>query len=355
MSPQEKKMAMTLGLRVGDWVEVRGWKDILVTLDDQGKLEGLPFMPEMLTCCGKQFRVVRRIDKTCDTIDKTGMRRMKNVVILEGVRCDGQYHGGCQAACMMFWKEAWLKVIPKPWANAVRPITLGHMAADSLDDSAASEFRTKLEKAALLDGALYEDQKFMCQVTELKKATSELAWWDFRQYWRDIRSGNVGVIIAVRGLLIMLFNWVQAWRGGCPFPYIPKSDRKRTPQQILNLRPGELVRVKSPDEIEETLDENHKNRGLWFDKEMLQYCGQIFRVRGRVNQLINERTGTMIKLSNECIILEDVVCRGQCHKFCPRFEYIYWREIWLDRVEAVVSRETVTGKSAVDSMIGAGL
>ena len=37
------------------------------------------------------------------------MRSMKNAVFLEGLRCDGSAHGGCQRGCLFFWKEAWLK------------------------------------------------------------------------------------------------------------------------------------------------------------------------------------------------------------------------------------------------------
>ena len=34
---------------------------------------------------------------------------MKDSVHLEGVRCDGSGHDGCEACCLIFWKEAWLK------------------------------------------------------------------------------------------------------------------------------------------------------------------------------------------------------------------------------------------------------
>src|SRR5215470_14683966 len=34
---------------------------------------------------------------------------MTNSVHLEGVRCDGSGHDGCQASCLIFWKESWLK------------------------------------------------------------------------------------------------------------------------------------------------------------------------------------------------------------------------------------------------------
>src|SRR5215510_3937117 len=98
-----------LGLRVGEVVEVRSLLEILATLDGSATLDGLPFMPEMAAFCGRRFRVVKRADHVCDTIDYTGLRRMKDAVYLTGIRCDGSEHGGCQAGCLIFWKEAWLK------------------------------------------------------------------------------------------------------------------------------------------------------------------------------------------------------------------------------------------------------
>ena len=65
---------------------------------------------------------------------------------------------------------------------------------------------------------------------------------------------------------------------------------------------------------------------------MSKYCGQTVRVRARVSKIINERTGAMIHLANECIVLEGVVCTGDYMQLCPRQIYDYWREIWLERV-----------------------
>jgi hypothetical protein len=75
---------------------------------------------------------------------------------------------------------------------------------------------------------------------------------------------------------------------------------------------------------------------LWFDREMFPYCGsgQSYRVRRRVEKIIDERTGRMIELKNECIALEGVVCSGDYvpgRFFCPRGYYPYWRECWLKR------------------------
>src|SRR6188768_1328491 len=95
----------------GDWVEVRSKEEILRTLDSKGRLDGLPFMPEMFEFCGKRFRVMKRAHKTCDTVNQTGGRRMASAVHLEGVRCNGEAHGNCHALCLIFWKEAWVKSV----------------------------------------------------------------------------------------------------------------------------------------------------------------------------------------------------------------------------------------------------
>ena len=54
----------------GELVEVRSREEILGTLDADGRLENLPFMPEMLPYCGRQFRVFKRAHKTCDFVNK---------------------------------------------------------------------------------------------------------------------------------------------------------------------------------------------------------------------------------------------------------------------------------------------
>src|SRR5512138_4010358 len=94
-------------LRVGDEVEVRSAREILETLDDTGSLGALPFMPEMLQYCGRRFVVSATADRICDTIDYAGTMRLPDAVLLADVRCDGAGHGGCEAECRVFWKEAW--------------------------------------------------------------------------------------------------------------------------------------------------------------------------------------------------------------------------------------------------------
>jgi hypothetical protein len=96
--------------------------------------------------------------------------------------------------------------------------------------------------------------------------------------------------------------------------------------------------VKSYRDILETLDTDHKNRGLWFDAEHVPYCGGIYRVRSRVSKFINEKSGKMVKLKTDAVILENIWCQARysnCRLFCPRSIYPWWREIWLERVPEI--------------------
>ena len=97
----------------GTLIRVKSAAEIAATLDDRGSLDGLPFMPEMLRFCGREFQVAARIEKTC--VEGCGVRRFarNDVVTLEGLRCDGSSHDGCAVSCAIFWKEAWLKPIWK--------------------------------------------------------------------------------------------------------------------------------------------------------------------------------------------------------------------------------------------------
>jgi hypothetical protein len=381
-------------LRAGELVEVRSEKEILATLDENGRLEMLPFMPEMLKYCGMKVRVFKRAHKTCDTIEKSGLRLMDNAVHLEGLRCDGKAHGGCQAGCLIFWKEAWLK--------RVGAAPLKESIGSKIDCPAGNGARLTQHRNSCTPERLFsatrvganpvtvEEEIFSCQATELRRATSYLSTRDVRQYLRDVTSGNIGLLDLGRGMLVLMFNTairtlhhiagvlarcltgrtapntapasvaIQAVSGGgrpsslvdvvihylrlaarrmldllVEYPHI-KGKLRKTPAASLHLQPGELVQVKSKKEIAQTLDIHSSNRGLGFNIEMLPYCGGQFRVLRRVEKIINEKTGKMMRLPNDCIVLDGVTCRAYYHKFCPRNIFPYWREIWLRRVDPIV-------------------
>ena len=70
----------------GDLVEVRSEPEIAATLDAFGRLDGLPFMPEMVGYCGRRYRIHRRADETC--VEGFGLRRMRGTVFLDDLRCE---------------------------------------------------------------------------------------------------------------------------------------------------------------------------------------------------------------------------------------------------------------------------
>lgn len=155
----------------------------------------------------------------------------------------------------------------------------------------------------------------------LRDVLVTLAWTVFR-FTRERLPGY--------RLQIRLFNALQRLRGGLPWEALAGS-RRPTPLATLGLAPGEMVTIRSVEEIRDTLDAGQKNRGLYFDQEMTPYCGGTYRVRGRVSRIIDEATGRMITIPGDCVILEGAVCTGRYHGRCPRAIYPFWREIWLRR------------------------
>ena len=323
-----------LNLRVGDWVEVKSADEILATLDEDQSVDGLPFMPEMLQYCGRRFRVYRSAHKTADTIGNFAIRSMANSVHLEELRCDGASHGGCQAGCLLFWKECWLKRVPE---SAVRPHS--DLANESAHGQGSRVVAETLSRGTTRSDESGRPERYRCQATEMLRATTEVRRrdrWNPLFYVRDLTSGNVSLLDFVRfGSLAMVNAFLLRWFGW-RYPRLRGLAGRQTPTANLNLRPGELVRVLPKDEIMRTLNDRLRNRGLWFDVEMVPYCDNgTYRVMRRVDRIIDERTGEMINLPTPCVILDGVTCAGNYsfqRMFSRRHEYAYFREIWLKRV-----------------------
>ena len=321
----------TKGLRVGDLVEVLSAEEIMATLDERGELENLPFMPEMLKFCGQRLTVHKVAHKLCDTINGSGLHRMDNAVHLTGSRCDGSSHGGCQTACLLYWKEAWLKRV-EPGAGAE------NLRTESRIDLPLLEINTRKEPGP--DG----EPRYSCQATELLRAAPVyLPARDLGQYVTDVQTGNVSALASLKAFLVVLFNRLQGaskrllprrlwFRDGLAWGFVAGRVIGPTPTAHLNLQPGEMVRIKTKEQIEATLNENMLNRGMGFEEEMARYCGRTARVQARVTKCLDEKSGKLLTMKNPCIILEDVVCAGVYNASCPRQFIPFWREIWLERV-----------------------
>jgi hypothetical protein len=297
----------------GQLVEVRSDAEILQTLDSNGTLNSLPFMPEMMNYCGKRFRISRRVVKTCVEVfaGNYDIREFaqNDVVFLEDLRCSGIAHDGCQRICMLFWKTAWLKHVEE---NQLMGIA---------KDDARGELRAKLKTLA-------GPGRYFCQSTELTKATCTVT--RSRRLLKclsDVCSGDVGPVKMFWLILVPILRKMT----GRKFEPVP-GPMKKTPVERLDLQAGEIVEVKSVEEIAQSLDRNSKNRGLLYDRGLGKFSGRRYLVRSRLEFMIMEYSGEM-KRPEATVILENLTCF--CNNVlggCPRQEVIYWREIWLKRV-----------------------
>jgi hypothetical protein len=302
-------------LRPGDDVRVKRVAEIRAMLDSSDTLDGLPFMPEMEPFCGRTFRVHRRVDKINDMRHKTGLRRMRDVVTLTGVRCCGSQHGGCQAECQILWKDSWLERLPAGHGLNTDPPASG-LGIESADTS---------RLGASGDG-------FVCQMTSLWEASLPMSQFDLRQDVRPLLSGNVGLGVYLLVLFTRLFNAVQELRGGVDFPAMPPAVAEHSAvPPIAALATGRTVRVCSREGIAATLV-NSRRKGLWFDRDMVRFCGQTGIIRKRVHRIIHEASGKMVNMKTPCAILEHVVATGEFLRLCPQHEYIFWHEGWLTDV-----------------------
>ena len=104
--------------------------------------------------------------------------------------------------------------------------------------------------------------------------------------------------------------------------------------QTEPLKAGDLVRVKSKDEIEATL--NHvgqlKRCGFMADA-MTPYCGTVQRVLKPMERFVDERD-LRVKKCKGLVLLERVMCEGTtAFGRCDRSCFLFWRQEWLEKIE----------------------
>jgi hypothetical protein len=110
-----------------------------------------------------------------------------------------------------------------------------------------------------------------------------------------------------------------------------ESSAERAPAR---LKSGDMVSVRSLEEIKSTLDKDGRyDGGIVFIDEMAQYCGKTYRVLKRINKIFDSDEWCM-KMSHEIVILEGVFCHGygpheECDRTCPFF----WKDAWLEKVK----------------------
>ncbi|HWU50860.1 MAG TPA: hypothetical protein VN042_13340 [Asticcacaulis sp.] len=296
-------------LRSGQRVRVRNAVEILATLDADGRLEGLPFMPEMVAQIGAIKTIRSRAGRAC--VEGEGLRGMNNAVFLDEARCDGGHHEGCQRGCDVFWKTAWLSIDLTP----------------TLVDAAERAARLRLLHLATRRG-----DRYLCQSTALSVATYPLSQMHTGALLREAVQGDMSLVQLLRLARRALINKTRRLFGLPELDLIVGEPGKKS-RGALDLKPGDWVRVRDAEAIRATLDPSSRNLGLSFEPEMALAIGQVRQVDQVVTRIVHEITGKMIGLTRT-VTLKGLVCEGVCAKHCPRANPLFWREAWLERVAA---------------------
>ncbi len=103
-------------LRAGDRVRVRSADAIRGTLDEAGARRGCSFGIGMYQFCGREYRVAKVVERFFDEA-RWRMLKARNLVLLEGVHCDGSSTPdtlGCDRMCFYFWRTEWLQKLDGP-------------------------------------------------------------------------------------------------------------------------------------------------------------------------------------------------------------------------------------------------
>lgn len=110
-------------LRDGDTVEVLTYDEIAATLDAGGRCDGLFFMSEMKTFCGRAMVIKKRVRMLFDERTHRMLRVKKNRYLLEGAMCHGTHAfemEGCDRCCYFFWTDRWFRTPSQTGSTTVQ-------------------------------------------------------------------------------------------------------------------------------------------------------------------------------------------------------------------------------------------
>lgn len=105
-----------------------------------------------------------------------------------------------------------------------------------------------------------------------------------------------------------------------------------TPRKSSGLKAGDLVRIRSSEEIEKTLDPRGELHGCLYMSEMWAYCGTIQRVLKPVVRYLDE-SDYKVRECSGVVILKGVMCQGSEYpEGCDCSCFFFWREEWLGKI-----------------------
>ena len=106
--PCTRTPSVALGLRPGERVRVKPWRQIRATLDRHGWNRGMEFSREMRAYCGRELRVLGRVERLLRDQARR-MAELRDTVILDGAVYRALNRRAVPRREYMFWRECWLE------------------------------------------------------------------------------------------------------------------------------------------------------------------------------------------------------------------------------------------------------
>jgi hypothetical protein len=176
--------------------------------------------------------------------------------------------------------------------------------------------QNKKPEQLMKDGVGCQLEAFPSQFDQGPPSRQEPWSWYFRRRARG----------AVRKIMRLVSRLIRRPSGSLAAP---------APLAALELEPGDVVRVRSADFINRSLDENGRYRGCAFALGMYQYCGQELRVIKVVKRFFDEAQSRWLQARN-MVLLEGAFCDGSSltnTRGCDRMCFYFWRTEWLEKIE----------------------
>ena len=170
-----------------------------------------------------------------------------------------------------------------------------------------------------------------CQLQVLYEGAGELSIIEKLRYW-SFRLGSAGRRRVDRMKLRMAGKH-EASTLGCDSAQIAESEGEEIRGPRPKFRDGEIVRVKSFEELSRHLDEHNRTEGLTFMPGMKELCGREFKVLKRVRSIFDERAWRMLRIKHT-YILDGAICdsRGLYEREgCDRCCFYFWKDVWLEK------------------------
>ena len=259
---------------------MRSAREILATLDDDGTVRGSRrSCPRCSSTSASGIRVSKRLEKICDyfaeAAEPRSLRPERGAAAVN-LRCDGSAHDGCHG--------------PTAGSSGRRRgcahVVAQHAPHDPEAEAAAlAELERRVQRRSVSRGSSTTDPEevWRCQATEAPRASTPIR--RPTRVGRTSESSRAGTS-AIWRLLARCVPCAlrSASVGSCGSSTSCRSrSRARIVSRVrrLDLEPGDVVEVRSLEEIGRTLDERGDSAASSTSAEMAPACGKRFRVNER--------------------------------------------------------------------------